>query len=182
MLGHRTILTSIGTQPFRYLESHSPESKKLKKGVFQQRIYHQSHHLDPSMKLPSHHDLCFLFLLVSMGIHWAVPSFKLAYLHQELSYKPSPLCTPLLWIDHNNRVREMGKENGIPSKPCVKQMNFTKVLFPSATEHQSSRYLTSLHDLHKEKQIKHVIESLPWSVRRNRIHQQVVPEIIPYLW
>lgn len=62
MLVCRTTL--LGTQ----LQVHPAQSKKLKERVFRERVYHQSQHLHPSMKLSSHHDLCFLSLLLSVGI------------------------------------------------------------------------------------------------------------------
>ena len=90
--------------------------------------YHQSQFLNASMKLPGHRDL-FLFPPcinqdpLSHPLTWACPPQK------EPSYKPSPLCSPLLWAEHSDLVREMGKENRIPSKPCVKQLNFKRALF-----------------------------------------------------
>lgn len=60
----------VAGQPYLELslQVHPAQSKKLKEGVFRERVYHQSQHLDPSIKLPSHHDLCFLSLLLSVGI------------------------------------------------------------------------------------------------------------------
>lgn len=80
------------------------------------------------MKLPGHHDTSFSSLYQWVFTE-ATPHLSLPIRRKESSYKFSLLCSPLLWADPSDSLRDMRVKNWIPSKPCIKQLNFKGAFF-----------------------------------------------------